>query len=345
MIIKSFQDRGSDIEALASLAARLDCPPRTRNDIEVEQRKIRAGQKGEKDAAYSIDFFLGPRDEWAVIHDLPLEWQGRVAQIDHLLINRMLDVWVCESKHFSEGVSINEHGEFTSFFNNRPRGIESPIEQNHRHVKVLESVLGSSILPLPTRLGMTIRPNIRSVVLVSAQARISRPKQAFPGVETVIKADQLRSTINRAMDAMGVAGTFLAATKIIGVDTLRELANGLARLHRPRRFDWHARFGMPTEARTLEPVAPPAATPLTPNPPSAASLEKISTSKLATRLGLPSARALLERLTADGLLTVDGAGHALTSAGQAAGGEFIEKSRYGPYFIWPPGFQLRQLQP
>lgn len=345
MIIKSFQDRGSDIEALASLAARPDCPPRTRNDIEVEQRKIRAGQKGEKDAAYSIDFFLGLRDEWAVIHDLRLEWQGRVAQIDHLLINRMLDVWVCESKHFSEGVSINEHGEFTSFFNNRPRGIESPIEQNHRHVKVLESVLGSSILPLPTRLGMTIRPNIRSVVLVSAQARISRPKQAFPGVETVIKADQLRSTINRAMDAMGVAGTFLAATKIIGVDTLRELADGLARLHRPQRFDWHARFGMPTEARTLEPVAPPAATPSTLNPPVAASLEKISTSKLATRLGLSSARALLERLTADGHLTVDGAGHALTSAGQAAGGEFIEKSRYGPYFIWPPGFQLRQLQP
>ena len=346
MIIKSFQDRSSDIEALASLAARQDCSPRTRNDIDIEQRKIRAGQKGEKDAAYAIDFFLALKDEWAVIHDLRLEWQGRVAQIDHLLINRMLDIWVCESKHFSEGVSINEHGEFTSFFNNRPRGIESPIEQNHRHVKVLGSVLGSSILPLPTRLGMAIRPNIRSVVLVSAQARISRPKQPFPGVETVIKADQLRSTINRAADAMGVAETFLAATKIIGVDTLRELANGLAKLHRPHRFDWHARFGMPTEARTQAPVAPPAATPPpSRSPPPSASLDKISTSKLATRLGLPSARALLERLAADGLLTVDGASHALTSAGQAAGGEFIEKSRYGPYFIWPPGFQLRQLQP
>lgn len=247
----------------------------------------------------------------------------------------MLDVWVCESKHFSEGVSINEHGEFTSFFNNRPRGIESPIEQNHRHVKVLESVLGSSILPLPTRLGIAIRPYIRSVVLVSVRARISRPKEAFPGVETVIKADQLRSTINRAVDAMGVAETFLAAAKIIGVDTLRELANGLAKLHRPQRFDWHARFKMQPEQPSQEPVAPPAAAPATQNSQPPASLTKISTSKLAAQLGLSSARALLERLTADGLLTVNETGHVLTSAGQTAGGEFIEKSRYGPYFIWP----------
>src|SRR5664279_3134636 len=157
MIIKPFRDRSTDIEALAALAARRDCLSRARNDIETELRKIRAGQKGEKDAAYAIDFFLAQKDEWAVIHDLRLEWQGRVAQIDHLLINRMLDVWVCESKHFSDGVAINEHGEFTAFFNNRPRGIESPIEQNHRHVKVVESVLGSSILPLPTRMGMTLR--------------------------------------------------------------------------------------------------------------------------------------------------------------------------------------------
>ena len=343
MIIKPFRDRSSDIEALASLAARRECPPRTRNDIEVEQRKIRAGQKGEKDAAYTIDFFLAQKDEWAVIHDLRLEWQGRVAQIDHLLINRMLDFWVCESKHFSEGVAINEHGEFTSFFNNRPRGIESPIEQNHRHVKVLESVLGSSILPLPTRLGIVIRPHIRSVVLVSAQARISRPKSAFPGVETVIKADQLRSTINRAMDAMGVAGTFLAATKIVGVETLRELANGLAKLHRPHRFDWPARFGMPPEQQAQQLSAPPPAAPSSQNSQPPASLGKISTSKLAAQLGLSNARALLEQLTADGLLTVNEGGHALTSAGQAAGGEFIEKSRYGPYFLWPQELRLRQL--
>ena len=34
---------------------------------------------------------------------------GRVAQIDHLVIYRLPDTWVLESKHFAEGVSINDH--------------------------------------------------------------------------------------------------------------------------------------------------------------------------------------------------------------------------------------------
>jgi len=64
-----------------------------------------------------------------------------VAQIDHLLINRLLDIWVLESKHFAEGVSINDHGEWTGFSGGRPYGMASPIEQNRKHVAVLEQVL------------------------------------------------------------------------------------------------------------------------------------------------------------------------------------------------------------
>ncbi|HZV93136.1 MAG TPA: nuclease-related domain-containing protein, partial [Caldimonas sp.] len=342
-----YRDRGSDITVLTSLAARRDCTSRTRSDIDTELRKIRAGQKGEKDAAYAIDFFLAQRDEWAVIHDLRIEWQGRVAQIDHLFINRLMDVWVCESKHFSEGVSINEHGEFTAFYNNRPRGIESPIEQNQRHIKVLESVLGSSILPLPTRLGIPLRSTIRSVVLVSAAARITRPKQTFEGLETVIKADQLRSRINQAIDAMGVGETLLKATKMVGTETLRQFASDLGKLHRPQQFDWAARFGMSAhEPMAVRASAAPVRQTQTRTQVAAepAGAAKISSSKLASLLGLPSARALLERLVAEGFLVPTHQGHALTEAGLAAGGEFVEKSRYGPYFVWPPALQLRERQ-
>jgi hypothetical protein len=64
------------------------------------------------------------------------------------------------------------------------------------------------------RLGIPLRSTIRSVVLVSAQARITRPKQTFDGLETVIKADQLRTRINRDLDALGVGETLLKATKM-----------------------------------------------------------------------------------------------------------------------------------
>ena len=51
-----------------------------------------------------------------VIHDLRLEVDGRVAQIDHLIIDRFLTVWVCESKHFAEGVGVDEHREWVALY-------------------------------------------------------------------------------------------------------------------------------------------------------------------------------------------------------------------------------------
>ena len=41
-----------------------------------------------------------------------IDHRGRVAQIDHLLINRFLDIFVLESKNYYYGVKISEGGEF-----------------------------------------------------------------------------------------------------------------------------------------------------------------------------------------------------------------------------------------
>ena len=45
--------------------------------------------KGEQEAAYHIDFHLKDSQNWAVIHDLRVEWNGRGAQMDHLHIDRL----------------------------------------------------------------------------------------------------------------------------------------------------------------------------------------------------------------------------------------------------------------
>ena len=173
MLIKAADDRSHDIDTLQSLLDRPGLRSDTRAQIEQEIRNIRAGAKGESEAAYKIEFYLKASRKWAVIHDLRLEFNGRVAQIDHLLINRVFDFWVCESKHFSEGVSVNEHGEFTAFYGNKPRGVPSPIEQNNRHADVLKAVLNNPRIQLPTRLGVTIKPTIEKVVLVSKKDRKS----------------------------------------------------------------------------------------------------------------------------------------------------------------------------
>ncbi|MBX9715286.1 MAG: DNA repair protein, partial [Burkholderiaceae bacterium] len=62
---------------------------------------------------------------------------------------------------------------------------------------------------------------------------------------------------------------------------------------------------------------------------------RMSTSKLGSRLGIKTAGETLTRLVAAGFLVFDGSSHRLTSAGIAAGAVYVEKSRYGPYFLWP----------
>jgi len=181
------------------------------------------------------------------IHDLRIEVDGRVAQIDHLIINRLLDIWVCESKHFAEGVAINEHGEWVALYGTHRQGMPSPVEQNRRHIAVLADVFAKGLVPLPKRLGIKIKPQMNSLVLVSSQARILRPKgRAAAGVEgldTVIKVDQLVTTIDRVYEQHGLA----AIRKVVGRETVEALARRLAALHVLARGDWAAKFGLPPE--------------------------------------------------------------------------------------------------
>jgi phosphatidylserine/phosphatidylglycerophosphate/cardiolipin synthase-like enzyme len=68
-----------------------------------------------------------------------------------------------------------------------------------------------------------------------------------------------------------------------------------------------------------------------------ASGDKLTTSKMAQKIGLKTAQ-FLERATAQGYLVLNGDRHALTPKGEQAGVEFVAKSRFGPYFLWPQGF-------
>lgn len=130
MQLKSADDRQPQVDALTVLLARPDIPSPTRQRIEQEIRNIKAGQRAENDAAYQIEFYAANNPNVMTIHDLRVSCNGRVAQIDHLIITRRFEFWVCESKRFAEGVEINEHGEWSAIYGEQKRGIPSPIEQN-----------------------------------------------------------------------------------------------------------------------------------------------------------------------------------------------------------------------
>jgi hypothetical protein len=271
MIIKSADDKQAQQMQLQNLLLHPLADAGTKKRIEQELRNIQAGIRGEAEAAYEMQVHYGQSSKWMVLHDLRIEHQGLVAQIDHLVINRFLEIWVCESKHFSEGVAINEHGEFSAFFGSKPYGVPSPIEQNNRHILILKRAFDSGAVNLPKRLGFTLKPNLNSLVLIAQRARITRPKANILGLDTLIKNDMLFKTIDAALDDNNP----LIMAKMIGSDALERLAREIAQLHKPLEFDWHAKFGLPQLPGRASPTAPPhrpvtQRAPPIPTPPAAA---------------------------------------------------------------------------
>ena len=67
--------------------------------------------------------------------------------------------------------------------------------------------------------------------------------------------------------------------------------------------------------------------------------EKLSSSKIAKKLGLKT-QEFLDRLVVAGHLELIDGKHVLTESGKAVGGEFKVSKRFGPYFLWPESMVL-----
>jgi phosphatidylserine/phosphatidylglycerophosphate/cardiolipin synthase-like enzyme len=68
---------------------------------------------------------------------------------------------------------------------------------------------------------------------------------------------------------------------------------------------------------------------------------KLTTSKLAKKLGFKTAE-LLEKMVNSGYLYIDEKDkHKLSDKGKKANVEYISKARFGGYFLWPVDFELK----
>jgi hypothetical protein len=256
MILKPREDSKATVAALERLMAH---PGAKRHDIHRIRDQIDAiirGDMSEGKAAHELDSYFGSSRNWMVIHDLRIEVGGITAQIDHLLLGRCLDVWVLESKRMSGGLKVLDNGECLTFRNGRiPVAIDSPMEQNRRHVTMLERLFNSGAITLPRRLGLRMKPKLHNLVLI-AEGRITRPKTAVPGIENLIRTDLLFKHV----EAQAERGSPLDLAKLVSPDTLEDLGRQLVAQHRPITYDWEQRFGIGPE-RAASNVVPLRASP------------------------------------------------------------------------------------
>lgn len=238
MLLKSKDGCKEEIQELNRLLT-LKVTAKQRFAIERELKCLLSGERNEQNSAYYLDFYYKDSLNWVLIHDLRIDHRGKVAQIDHLLINRFLDIYVLESKNYYYGVKITEEGEFLVWDGKGYQAIESPFEQNKRHIDALQKTVDDRNLA-PKRLGFAIPIKFRNVVLVSPTSKLLKPNSATFDLSSVIKADAFVSSVDKAMDKKSI----LEAPKIIGSDTLREFGQKLVRLHRPGSYDYAAKFGL-----------------------------------------------------------------------------------------------------
>jgi phosphatidylserine/phosphatidylglycerophosphate/cardiolipin synthase-like enzyme len=72
--------------------------------------------------------------------------------------------------------------------------------------------------------------------------------------------------------------------------------------------------------------------------PDEAAPDKLTTSKLAHRLGMKT-NELTEKLVQSGFLEARDGKHYITAKGKENGGEFRMSPKFGPYFLWPESVQ------
>jgi hypothetical protein len=240
LIIKPYAE-GNAIERLTTLLA--DNAGRSKA-IETEIRKVRAGLKGEREAAHYIDATLGSSENWAIIHGLRLETPYGVSQLDHVLLGRNMMAFVLETKHFRDGLKITEEGEFLRWSNyeRRYQPMASPLMQCDRHEVGLRNFLKANGV-YPTRLGMRLTPDIKSLVLVNPEAKLLRPGSI--DTSKVVKADQFFEAMHREVDKLSVLGVLGKVAQMISSSTLKEVATALAAHDRPIEIDYAGKLGIP----------------------------------------------------------------------------------------------------
>jgi hypothetical protein len=67
---------------------------------------------------------------------------------------------------------------------------------------------------------------------------------------------------------------------------------------------------------------------------------KLTSSKLATKLGYKKSGEFIDKLVAAGYLEAKDGKHFITSKGKESGGEFRMSPKFGAYFLWPENIKL-----
>lgn len=238
MILKNIDSKDETIKTLEKLLED-SSSEKQKNLIENELKTIKKGYQKEKENAYLIDFEFKNSKNVYIIHDLRLEHNGRVAQIDHLLLSRF-GIEVLESKSFTGIVTIKSDNSLEVKYKDKIIAQPNPLEQASRHETVLREVLNDNNL-LKNKIGAKLE--ISTKVLFNPNTVVVND----PLPSGFVKADNFFKERNDEIDNTGIIKIYKSMLSFQKIDSILNLANFLISRHKPLNFDYKNKYKIKKE--------------------------------------------------------------------------------------------------
>ncbi len=229
MLIKPAEDKKPRRLLLEAVQQRERLDARQRNWLCAERWRVAEPEAEEDEAGRCLAVFEAS-DNHAVLHDLRLESDGEVAEIDHLLIDRTLTFFVIDSHAYRASLHISPYGEFWGEYPGTRRFvIESPLARCGRNAALLGRVLA--------RLGivgrMRTRPACVPLVIAHPRATVTRPDPEAFDARRIIHADRFAAWHERFVSRLDPRALFHGAVNAHPADAVRQWGLAIAAGHRP----------------------------------------------------------------------------------------------------------------
>ena len=247
MLYKEIDSKEKEIYQLKTLILQSQ-NPKQKNLIKTDLARVVNGYKAEKDNAYYIGFRFKESPRSILLHGVRIEHEGKVAEIDHIIINRF-GIEILENKNFTGTLTIKDNGTLNVKYGNKIQTFPNPIEQNKRHAEILGDFIKANIT-LPSNLKLLGVP-IVSTVLINPQTTITNN----PLPKGFAKADSFTTHWDERIENMSPLAMFKSISKMMTLDKAKEIADFLVQKHTPKVYDYAKRYPIHRE-KSRKPVSP-----------------------------------------------------------------------------------------
>jgi hypothetical protein len=320
IFINCDDSRDEEISWLKTKLAEKAIAPKYIEKAKRQLYMLQKGLQGEKEVEYILRHTFS--DRWVCINNLSLFLEdGRQSQIDHVVINPLKEVYLIETKNFTNDIKVDADGRF-SYMDKKTRdwkAFPSPLAQTERHEGVFRTVLDDAGIQMDA---------FYHYVVVGFGANLSKPKKGF---ENVCRAEDLKKRfVDQKMGVVNLmkgVGTLVKST--VSPLSFEEEARLFA-----QELEAMVNKHQKTTVKDLSFMLKPQPKIERAEPESARSIEWLTMSKLLRELKLPK-EAFIQKLSDLGYIQMQNNGFVEPTAAGKAFGIRLNKNKYGWYCLYP----------